>query len=179
MQKTHTQNDVQSPLTITVGPSTSKDERTVNSNSQASGPRNLEKELTGYQPIQNKGPPSPSIISHKSNMERTSYYSHQLSDFINEENEFSGFKVAQNKPRFAPVFTAGVLKKGTSDDTLHLIDQYLRNRDVIVKSIRIVKDTGLYVSAKIIVNATEVQKITEDNGACFWPAGILCRLWRN
>ena len=83
------------------------------------------------------------------------------------------------RPRYAPFFASGVkIKNDSIDDTIQAIYTYIKksNEHIKVRSLKIVKQSGDYMSAKLVILAEHLDCVLDRE---FWSLGIYCRKWIN
>jgi hypothetical protein len=83
------------------------------------------------------------------------------------------------RPRYAPLFVSGVkIKNNNIDDTIQAMLNYIKrsNELINVRSLKLVKQSSGYMSAKLLIVAEYLDTLVDKD---FWPKGIYCRKWIN
>ena len=83
------------------------------------------------------------------------------------------------RPRYIPLFVSGVkMKNDDVDDTIQAMQNYIKkvNERIRIRSLKMVKQSGGYMSAKLVILAEHGDNVVDGN---FWPIGIYCRKWIN
>ena len=93
-----------------------------------------------------------------------------------DDSTLRGFLPADKRIRMSAFFVSGIMINNTVDITLQCVTKYLTDKDVHVKTSRVLRETGNTMSLKLVIKEEHENMIIDNT---FWPEGIQCRKWRN
>jgi len=85
-----------------------------------------------------------------------------------------GFVPVERRHKKTVFYVGGILIKQNTNTTIELLSDFVKDKNVIPRSIWKINETGNTMSVKLVVNEKD-KDIVSDTG--FWPDGVYCRGW--
>jgi len=87
-----------------------------------------------------------------------------------------GFIPRGQRAKLDAIYISGITTEGTSDQVASSLEDYATQKGKFVRSVKIVKQKGNTMAAKMVVKCDDVDSLVM---AKFWPLGINVRKWVN
>jgi len=87
-----------------------------------------------------------------------------------------GFIPRNQRPKLDAIYMSGITTDGSKEEIVSSIEKFVEDKGMFVRAVRIVKQKGNTMAAKLVVKCDDVVKFVSDD---FWPDGIKVHQWIN